>query len=101
VETGKFRKLRRKEKYIGIVLGLNPKFLVIQPNHYTKQAVPDPGNKIRSDFTQIGTVLAFEVALMVGCLCSLFDDAFILFMVLVNNLQHTPKRPIYLNAGAV
>jgi hypothetical protein len=85
VETGTFRKLREKEKYIGLVYGPNPKFLVIQPNHYTKQAVPDPGTKKRSDFTQIVTVLAVKVALMVGCLCSLFDDAFIIFMVLVNN----------------
>jgi len=79
----------------------NPKFLVVQPNHYTKQAAPDPGKKIRLDLTQTVTVLGVEVAVMVGCLCNLFDDAFFCLMVLVKNLHYTPKRLIYLNAGAI
>jgi hypothetical protein len=78
VETGTFRELRKREKYIGTVLESNLKSLIVQTNHYTKQAVPDPGTKIRLGFTQIVTVFAVEVAVMVGCLCRLFEDAFIL-----------------------
>ena len=45
LESGTIRTLWSREKFISSVSECNPNLSVVQPNHYTKQAVPGSGEK--------------------------------------------------------